>query len=696
MAARRARAPQQHDPAELAVQESLRRAQQIWSSGLGTTLVELKAADQRLSDKLAAIVARHGGPTGRFTESSAILYRKQIGLVTDYLEKRLAGHTHTRALAAIRIGVRQTVSLARTFEARHRGITLPIPLGSVQMQDATVRGVGASLLQRHRASFARYGKATVADFERVLRGAQLEGLTHHQTVSRLVEAGKLGGHTARTLHENEPGHFPEPTSYVKRRYWAERIVRTETAHALGAAALQAMNVSRQTEFPDLKKKILATFDNRTAPDSVAVHGQVRKLEEYFMDGAGRTYLHPPGRPNDREVVIPWRDHWEEVPATEPPTPEVQEEAKQEATGAAEDQATRRQRLGERLAATKARLEERKRIQQQAALADQANRPPVPPSGKAKGGVKLHTDAELPKEKSTAVEIDARAVAKAQAAAKREARAAAAAERVRQRTEAKERVLAERAQRKVAREAERTAPPKPLTRGEAIKEMQGWAENVHFGPDRDPVHIHKLLADQDAALLWKGRKIGHIELSARATAGHWTELEPGQIPLEAGGQFADPTLHRGHSFLKVANHQHNDTPEEAAETKANVERVQQELLAEGFKSTPEVGKSADGRMPYMINHPEYQRVDQVLTHEFGHAVHMSTFGPYQEIDQVVHSRFLALDREAVSRYAEENRFEYFAETYAAYRMRGAELLQVAPKAHKMVEDVLRLRGMRVRK
>lgn len=321
-----AKAKPEPDAAERAVHESLRRAQQIWSSGIGTTLGVLKEADANLSAQLHAIVAKHGGPSGTFTEASAQVYRKQINLATEYLEKRLTGVTHATAMKALKVSVADTVHLARTFEHKFTGITRPLALESQQMQDEAIRGPGASLLRRHQSSWNRYGKAMTADFERVLRTSSLEGLTHHQTVSRLVEAGKLGGHSAASLHANEPGYFPEPTSYVKRRYWAERIVRTENQHALNAGSLQAMNITRGTEFPDLQKKILAIMDNRTAPDSIAVHGQVRKLEEMFVDGAGRQYLHPPARPNDREHIIPWRPHWEHTPATQPAPAEVQAQA----------------------------------------------------------------------------------------------------------------------------------------------------------------------------------------------------------------------------------------------------------------------------------------------------------------------------------------------------------------------------------
>lgn len=313
------------DPAEEAILESIRRARQVFASGSGTTLAILKEADAQLSAKLEAI-ANKAGAKETFTEASAVVYRKQIQVVTQYLEARMNGHTDAQARKAIAVAVKDTVTVAKALEKKFTGLTRPLALESQQMQDEAVRGTGASLLRKHQSSWKRYGATMVADFERTMRAGALSGLTHEQMVSRLVSAGKMGGVHARGLHANEPGYFPEPTSYVRKRYWAERIVRTETANAHNAGALQAMNITRNTEFPDLCKKILAVFDTRTAPDSVAVHGQIRKLEEMFVDGAGRHYLHPPARPNDRETIIPWRPHWENNATTQPAPPEVQAEA----------------------------------------------------------------------------------------------------------------------------------------------------------------------------------------------------------------------------------------------------------------------------------------------------------------------------------------------------------------------------------
>jgi hypothetical protein len=306
---------------------TLHRAAVLFSSGTGGMVSILKEADANLSKRLHGIVKKKG-TDATFTEAQAHLFRKQIQLVTEYLEKRLVGHTHEQAMLAVAKGVASTTRLAKKLEQKFTGIARPLAIDSVAMQDAITRGAGASLLRQHVSSVSRYGKGMIADFERVMRVAALEGLSQHQVVSRLVAAGELGGINAKSLHAKEPRSFPEPTSYLRRRYWAERILRTETSYAYNSAGLATIQAAQVNDFPDMQKKILATFDPRTAPDSVAVHGQIRKVSEMFVDGAGRHYLHPPARPNDREAVIPWRPAWKETTTTEQASIEEQIKAQE--------------------------------------------------------------------------------------------------------------------------------------------------------------------------------------------------------------------------------------------------------------------------------------------------------------------------------------------------------------------------------
>lgn len=308
------------------VEATLDRASRLFSSGMGNTLGIMKEADADLSARLHGLVKKKGTKDLKFTEAQALLYRQQIRLAQKYLDERLLGHTHAQALKAVATGTAATVKLLTTLEKRFTGISKPLQLESQQMQDNIVRGLGSSLLRQNVASVGRYSAAMIGDFERVMRVGALSGMTQHQVISKLVAQGELGGIKAASLNAAEPAYFPKPAGYVTRRYWAERIVRTETAYAYNAANQATISTARVTDFPDMQKKILAHFDNRTAPDSIYVHGQIRPVAGLFHDGAGREYLHPPARPNDRETVIPWRPVWHELPATAPAPPEEQAKA----------------------------------------------------------------------------------------------------------------------------------------------------------------------------------------------------------------------------------------------------------------------------------------------------------------------------------------------------------------------------------
>lgn len=105
----------------------------------------------------------------------------------------------------------------------------------------------------------------------------------------------------------------------------DRLVRTETSYAYNlaqAAALKAYPTEpgellwgRWTErVDDLSGKPL---DKKVAEDSLVLHGQVARPGGVFTMPddpragklAGRSWAHPPNRPNDRSVLLPWQRHW---------------------------------------------------------------------------------------------------------------------------------------------------------------------------------------------------------------------------------------------------------------------------------------------------------------------------------------------------------------------------------------------------
>ncbi len=297
-----------------AARESLRAARR-WSGTPDELRRLLRDADALLSRRLGRMARL--APEMRFSEAQVVQYREQIGLVLDALDRNLLALTQQRAESAAASGLGRTTRVLQGLETHFTGVSQPLDLDTARQLSRSARGIRASLLQQHRTSIARYGQSMIGEFERIIQSGFVGGAPQLDVIRGLVSAAPPD--IASTLWRQAPKWFPDPkTGFVRRQYWAERIVRTETAYAYESANQEAMETHSE-RIPGLKRKILAYFDRRTAPDSIGVHGQIRGIKQNFEDGAGRSYLHPPARPNDRETVIPWRDHWDEDASTRPAT-----------------------------------------------------------------------------------------------------------------------------------------------------------------------------------------------------------------------------------------------------------------------------------------------------------------------------------------------------------------------------------------
>jgi hypothetical protein len=193
----------------------------------------------------------------------------------------------------------------------------------MRLDEAMVMRVRPSLLQRHATSVDRYGEAMIRDMQRELAQGFTQGLSQGQMVDRITSLQGPRGMVSIRAVEIQPGtvvrldeEFIPEGLFIRRRSWAWRILRTETAEAQNAVNQEALEANATR---GLRRKILAMMDNRTAEDSIHVHGQIRGIRQKFTDGAGRRYLRPPARPNDRETLIPWRSDWPETAHSRPLT-----------------------------------------------------------------------------------------------------------------------------------------------------------------------------------------------------------------------------------------------------------------------------------------------------------------------------------------------------------------------------------------
>ena len=288
----------------------------------------LSRADAELGRRLTA--ANAGPGSASFSAASAAAYRRQLGAVVDQVKAGVSDAMAPQRAAVWAQGVQATTAALSGLETAFTGVTSRAPRIREALQfDPDTSRRASSVLRSSLTSVDRYGVAMIGEFESHLALGFAAGLTQTQMIELLTGHGGPRGEVslrarveAGQVIRTQTAQIPEGL-FVQRRYWAQRIVRTESANAYNAARMDRMDAMRG-EFPTMKKKILAHFDRRTAMDSVGVHGEVRDVagpNSYFVDGAGRVYEHPPARPNDRETVIPWLEEWGEVTSTAPLTPD---------------------------------------------------------------------------------------------------------------------------------------------------------------------------------------------------------------------------------------------------------------------------------------------------------------------------------------------------------------------------------------
>lgn len=164
-----------------------------------------------------------------------------------------------------------------------------------------------------------------------LRRAQVEGL-RARTATHMASVldARVRDHMTAAIPAALPARVAVERlgDTLDGSWWmVERVVRTETAFAYNAAADAAIGelaatgrrgmLKRWTELVD--DATGRPIDNRVAPDSMAMHGQVTAPGAVFTMPSdervsskmyGRTWAYPPNRPNDRAVVIPWMPGWD--------------------------------------------------------------------------------------------------------------------------------------------------------------------------------------------------------------------------------------------------------------------------------------------------------------------------------------------------------------------------------------------------
>ena len=215
---------------------------------------------------------------GVLTQVDAAITAMSISLSTGMQEQ--AG------IFALR-GVEDGITELQKFEKIFQGAVVPININRMLAAQETSN----FLLNKYEASINAYSED--------LRASIVGSLTNEALAESPLSS------VVRRL-----GQF-----FVGEEWKLLRIARTEFHNIYNLGKQNSLTEVRDEVLPDLMKTLMHPMDSRTGADSIALakENPIVPIDEPFVQewrGKKFIFMTPPNRPNDRAVLVPYRDAWQ--------------------------------------------------------------------------------------------------------------------------------------------------------------------------------------------------------------------------------------------------------------------------------------------------------------------------------------------------------------------------------------------------
>jgi hypothetical protein len=248
-----------------------------------------KEARQDLQDKLRFWRRRADTFTAQHARGVLAQVDSGIHIMDRQLKKGIGEATLESALH----GTRHLTAEIHRFEQRFRGAVTPINVDAVKIATDTKN----YLINQYDASINAYSADLRKKITREITHAAIEEIPMDKLVNNI-------------------GDFFEGEEWGIRR-----IARTELHHIYSMAKIDTMKAVRDDTLPDLMKALYHPMDSRTGQDSIelAAENPIIPIDDYFEQDYQATlkskiqhfrFKAPPNRPNDRAILIPYRESWD--------------------------------------------------------------------------------------------------------------------------------------------------------------------------------------------------------------------------------------------------------------------------------------------------------------------------------------------------------------------------------------------------
>lgn len=279
--------------------EHVRRLNRLIDQGGVRRLRRLyQQAQAELERKIARLAGRSKN-TFTAVQHQVMLAQLRSGQVQ--IMRRLAEASKDSLLESRSEALEGIIRDIKRMERKFAGVSTTLPIEEAARFAGVLDKGKASLLRQSKASMSQYGGKLISKLEQELALSLATGETVGTAVDRISKV-------------------------TDKSWWqAERIVRTEHAWAANSAHVEAIADSKDA-IPDMMMRWVEhvdddtrqKLDDRVGTDSIAMHGQLAVPGGRFTMPVkanvhpslwGKSWSHPPNRPNDRATLQPWRPHW---------------------------------------------------------------------------------------------------------------------------------------------------------------------------------------------------------------------------------------------------------------------------------------------------------------------------------------------------------------------------------------------------
>lgn len=223
---------------------------------------------------------------GTFTAQkfSGVLAQVDAGIYQ--MNEILKGEMQKAGATASELGIEHLLEEIKKFEREFTGAVIPINVDAVLIASDSSN----FLFNKYETSVSAYSAQLRSLFAQNLSQAAVEE----------ISMGEVAGRIGRTLLGEE--------------WRLNRLIRTEIMGVYSFGKLSGMREVAEKDLPDLRKTLYHPMDDRTGTDTKRLNenNPVVRVDEPFVEnstGKKVTYMAPPNRPNDRAILIPYREAW---------------------------------------------------------------------------------------------------------------------------------------------------------------------------------------------------------------------------------------------------------------------------------------------------------------------------------------------------------------------------------------------------